>query len=59
MQITLGDVITWVLIVTSIGIAITVTVRIIINSKKVNQSKSIAGGDIVGGDKIGGDKHGE
>jgi len=58
MQITLGDVIGWIItIVSAVGVVVTVSVKLSINSRKVNQSKSDVRGDQIGGDKIGGDKH--
>ena len=57
IQITLGDIISWIVtIIAAVGI-ITVNIKLNINSKKTNQSKSIVKGDQVGGNKIGGDNH--
>lgn len=58
-QITLGDVIGWLVTIASASIAVTVAVKISINnnSNKVNQSKSNVGGDQIAGNKIGRDNH--
>lgn len=60
-EITLGDVIGWIVTIISVGTAVSVTVKLSINNKikKVNQSKSNVGGDQIAGDKIGGDKRGK
>ncbi len=59
LQITLGDVIGWIITILSVGIAVTVNIRFAIsrkgNNTKVNQSRSQVIGDQVGGNKIGGD----
>lgn len=56
-QITLGDVIGWIITIVSVGIgvAITINVKIKVNktgdTTKINQSKSYVKGDQIGGNK--------
>lgn len=55
LQITLGDIIGWIITIVSVGVAITVNVKININKTgditKINQSKSQVKGDQIGGNK--------
>lgn len=55
LQITLGDIIGWIITIVSVGIAVTVKIKVDINrngdTKKVNQSRSHVSGDQIGGDK--------
>ena len=64
-QITLGDVIGWIVTIVSVGVGVAVTVKVNISinrngdKTKTNQSKSRVQGDQIGRDKISGDKNGK